>query len=95
MDNSLGAIASYLRFVEVEAERRGYNFNRHKIINNRTKTKIQVSSGQVEYEFKHLLNKLKHREPSLYKKLKPTKSIKLHPLFIQKTGAVEEWEIRN
>lgn len=93
--NSLGAIASYLRYVEEEACKRGYNFNRHKIINKRINTKILVNSGQIEYEFKHLLNKLKKRDPDLYKKLKNTKTIKLHPLFTRKNGEVEEWEITN
>jgi len=93
--NSLGAIASYLRHVEEEAEKRGYNFNSNKIINKRIKTKILVNSGQIEYEFKHLLSKLKKREPNLYNKLKNTKSIKLHPLFTREKGAVEKWEIVN
>jgi hypothetical protein len=91
--NSLGAIASYLRHVEEEAEKRGYRFNSNKIINKRTRTKILVNSGQIEYEFKHLLRKLKDREPDLYKKIKNVKSIKLHPLFKKKKGNIEDWEI--
>ena len=93
MDNSLGAIASYLRYIEKEAKKRGYKFNSNKIINKRIKAKILVNSGQIEYEFKHLLKKLKEREPNLYKKLKDTRTIKLHPLFKKKKGGVEEWEI--
>jgi hypothetical protein len=95
IDNSLGAIASYLRHVEKEAERRGYNFDRRKIINKSIKTKILVNNGQVEYEFKHLLKKLKQREPDLYKKLHSVKIVKLHPLFKRKKGGIEEWEIVN
>lgn len=91
--NSLGAIASYLRCVEAEANKRGYHFNADKIINKRIKTKISVTSGQLEYEFRHLLNKLKKRDPALYKKLQKTKKIKLHPLFTRKKGKIEEWEI--
>ena len=91
--NPLGAIASYLRYVEAEAKRRDYHFNADKIVNRRITTKISVTSGQLEYEFRHLLNKLKKRDPALYKKLKSTKKIKLHPLFILKKGEIEEWEI--
>lgn len=91
--NPLGAIASYLRFVEDEAQRRGYKFNRNKIINKRLNTKLPVTRGQVDYEFKHLLNKLKQREPALYKRIKSSKRIKLHPLFRKINGHVEDWEI--
>lgn len=93
--NPLGAIASYLRFVEDEAQRRGYKFNRNKIINKRLNTKLPVTRGQVDYEFKHLLNKLKQREPALYKRIKSSKRIKLHPLFRKINGHVEDWEIIN
>lgn len=91
--NSLGAIASYLVYVEKEAKKRGYKFNRTKIINKRTKIKISVNSGQIEYEFKHLLIKLNRREPDLYHKLKDVETIKLHPLFKKKKGGIEQWEI--
>ena len=79
--------------MEAEANKRGYHFNADKIINKRIKTKISVTSGQLEYEFQHLLNKLKKRDPALYKKLQKTKKIKLHPLFTRKKGKIEEWEI--
>jgi hypothetical protein len=95
IDNSLGAIASYLRHVEKEAKRRGYKFDRSKIVNKSIKTKISVNKGQVEYEFKHLLKKLKQREPDLYKKLHNIKVVKLHPLFKREKGGIEEWEIIN
>ena len=95
MNNSLGAIADYLRHVVKEAEKRGYKFNGCKIVNKRTNAKIPVKNGQVEYEFKHLLKKLKEREPVLYNKLKNTQAIKLHPLFKKKYGGIEEWEIVN
>ena len=91
--NSLGAIASYLRLVEKEARNRGYKFDTSKIINRRISTKISVTDGQIEYEFKHLLSKLKQRDPSLYTKLKNTRVIKLHPLFEMKKGGIEAWEI--
>ena len=91
--NSLGAIATYLKFVEEEARKRGYKFNASKIVNKRIKTMLSVTNGQVEYEFDHLLNKLKERDPGLYKNIKNVKRIKLHPLFKKKKGVIEEWEI--
>lgn len=91
-NNPGGAMASYLRFVLDEAERRGYHFNRKKIINRRIKRKIPVTLGQAEYEFKHLLKKLKARDPDLFKRLNGVKRIKLHPLFTRVNGSVEKWE---
>ena len=92
VDNSIGAIASYLRVIQEEAGKRGYKFNSKKIVNRRFTTKLFVNSGQVEYEFNHLLSKLKKRDPDLYKKLKYHKRVKPHPLFKQKMGGIEEWE---
>jgi len=91
-NNPIGAIASYLRCVADEADRRGYNFNSSKIVSRRINNAIIVTSGQVDYEFKHLLAKLKERAPDLYKQLKTTHRIKPHPMFKKVEGDVEEWE---
>jgi hypothetical protein len=91
-NNPIGAIASYLRYVADEADKRGYNFNRRKIVNRRIKNQVPVTSGQVDYEFKHLLGKLKERNPDLYKHLKTTHRIKVHPVFQKIKGDVEDWE---
>jgi hypothetical protein len=91
-ENSVGAIASYLRCVVDEADNRGYNFDRSKIINKKFKGKIPVTCGQLEYEFTHLLGKLKERTPELYIKLNKVKRIELHPMFNKVSGDVEDWE---
>ena len=91
--NPVGAIASYLRAVLAEAEKRQYKFDGSKIANKRFMRKIPVTRGQVEYEFKHLLSKLRDRNPDLYRQLKSVKRIRLHPLFIKVGGAMEPWEI--
>jgi hypothetical protein len=92
-NHPVGAIASYLSFVCDEADARGYNFNRCKIIDKKIYSKIPVTSGQLEYEFKHLSGKLKKRDTDLYKKLKMIKRIKLHPIFKKIIGNVEAWEM--
>lgn len=93
MSNPQGAIASYLRCVADEADRRGYQFDRGKIIKKFIRSKIKVSKGQVDYEFSHLLNKLKGRDLCLFKKNKKITQIKLHPVFVQVHGSIAEWEI--
>lgn len=90
--NPLGTIAEYLRCIEEEAKKRGYNFDAAKIANRSTKIVLAVNSGQIAYEMDHLLQKLKTRDPSRYESIKNIKSAKLHPLFKRKAGGVESWE---
>ena len=94
-DNSVGAIASYLRCIHKEAEKRGYKFDNSKIAKKRITGQLFVNNGQIEYEFRHLLCKLRQREPDLYKKLKDIRRIRPHPLFSKKKGDIEEWELVN
>lgn len=91
--NPQGAIATYLRHIADEADKRGYNFDRSKIINKRFNGSISVTSGQVDYEFQHLLKKLKTREPERCRELKDLKRIELHPLFRKVRGKIADWEI--
>jgi len=90
--NPIGAIACYLRSIIDEADRRDYNFNRSKIVNKKINNRIPVTSGQVEYEFKHLLEKLRKRDPDLHKHLEMIDKIKVNPIFKKIRGTVEEWE---
>jgi Pyrimidine dimer DNA glycosylase len=92
-ENPLGAIAGYLSYVANEADKRAYKFDKSKICNEEFKDKITVTTGQVEYEFMHLLKKLKERSPELYVKFETVKKIKLHPSFKQVNGDIESWEI--
>lgn len=91
--NPVGAIASYLRDVAEEADIRGYRFDRSKIVNRRLTSTINVTSGQVAYEFSHLLVKLKVRDIQRFRQLKDTTRYKLHPLFYKIRGDIETWEI--
>ncbi|MDR4505813.1 MAG: pyrimidine dimer DNA glycosylase/endonuclease V [Candidatus Scalindua sp.] len=86
------AIASFLRGIVNEADCRGYNFDRSKIIHKDYKGTIPVTSGQLEYEFQHLLRKLKERDPERFARLETVKRIKFHPIFKKVSGNVEKWE---
>lgn len=92
--NPIGAIASYLRTVADEAASRGYCFDRSKIARNRYTKTIAVSSGQLRYEFDHLLRKLEQRDPMKHATLLKIKAIHLHPSFHRVRGGVAEWEVR-
>jgi hypothetical protein len=89
----LGAIACYLREVWAVGHQRGYRFDRKKIVGEDFDGHIPVARGQLEYEFEHLLGKLKTRDPERYLQLKPLRRIEPHPLFAKVHGGVETWEV--
>jgi len=90
--NPVGAAASYLVGVAAEADARGYQFDRSRIVKRRFRGKISVTHRQVEYEFMHLLKKLSIRDRELYQRFRTIKTIELHPLFRKIKGEVEAWE---
>jgi hypothetical protein len=91
--NPIGAIASYLGFVADEADNRAYRFDRSKIENKSYGGRISVATGQITYEFSHLLGKLKTRSPELYVQLRKVHRVEVHPLFREVGGGIEDWEI--
>ena len=86
------AMATYLRGVWEDAERRGYHFDAKKIGRPRTKVRISVTQGQMRYELDWLCRKLKTRDPLQYRRIRSSGRIKSHPLFIVKPGPIESWE---
>ncbi len=92
-NNQSAAIACYLRSVAEEADSRGYNFNRNKIVDMIFKDKILVTKGQLHYEFEHLLKKLKNRDQDLYRKFENLYDVEPNPLFNVVIGDIEDWEI--
>jgi hypothetical protein len=92
-DDPATAIACYLGFVADEAERRGYNFNRAKIVKHGECAVMPVHAGQIAYETSHLLHKLESRDPERYNALVSLQDIETHPLFRRIAGEVEAWEV--
>ena len=92
-DNPLEAINQYLAEVWDEATRRGYNFDRTKIDFDFQKIKIDVTLGQLQYEFNHLLKKLEQRDPERYKQFEKLKMVDCAEIFDVKEGEIEKWEI--
>jgi len=88
----LVAMSLYLRAIHAEAESRDYSFDRRKIRGARKEFVLDVSAGQVEYEWAHLMAKLKVRSPALYRKWRDVSSPEPHPLFRVRAGEIESWE---
>ena len=86
------AISSYLSSVHAEATERGYSFDRSKIGRGRTQALIPVTDGQLQYEWRHLLQKLVVRNPALYEQWRTIAVPDCHPLFRVRVGPVEPWE---
>ena len=91
----LAAMNLYLSYVYEEAVSRDYNFDNKKFRISSKRIKLKVTSGQIGYEAKHLLRKLKIRDPKRFKELKSVKAFEPHPLFKVIPGKIESWEIIN
>lgn len=92
-EDPLGAMACYLGGIIDEADRRGYRFDRSKIVDSRYAARLTVTSGQVKYELEHLSGKLRNRDPAAYARLCELDRVRLHPLFEEIAGEIEPWEI--
>jgi hypothetical protein len=90
----LTAMSLYLQGIHAEAKSRGYSFDKSKIRPARKQVILSVTSGQLKYEWSHLMAKLNVRNPALYQKWKETKVPAPHPLFKVCAGQVESWERR-
>jgi hypothetical protein len=89
----IDAINRYLSCVYEEAVKRGYNFDKLKIDKHDEKIKLTVTSGQLDYELRHLLSKLKIRDIKKHEKIQQIKKPQCHPIFQEVKGEVEIWEI--
>jgi len=89
------AICSYLYTIYEEAKKRGYKYSVDKIAIKRIVKEsnvINVSTGQIRYEFNHLKNKLKIRDPERLLKMQNIEIPEVNSLFKTVDGAIESWE---
>jgi len=92
-NDPIDLINQYLSEVYYEAENRNFNFDKQKIDWAFRKKKVPVTTGQVNYEAEHLLNKLEKRDSEKYEELKSNTTFDSHPIFELVEGEIEEWEI--
>jgi hypothetical protein len=93
--NAVGCINQYLTSVYENSLERGYNFNKNKANLDFMPTKLTVTDKQIKFEMKHLLKKLKTRDPERFHKLSRKIKIDAHPLFRIIDGEIEPWEKLN
>jgi len=88
----LKAIGAYLSEVQKEGRRRGYKFDRRKIMFPKARAvKMPVTDGQLRHEWLHLRKKLLARD-----KVKMAENargkMRAHPCFAVRGGKKEGWE---
>jgi hypothetical protein len=93
--NAVGCINQYLVAVYENSLERGYNFNKNKINPDFMPTRLTVTDKQIKFKMKHLLRKLKTRDPEKFQKLSRKRKINAHPLFRIIDGEIEPWEKLN
>jgi len=86
------AIDAYLQTILAEAEARGYSFNKSKIGKEIDVEQISVTTGQIAFEWNHLLNKLSARSPEIFQRSKNIAAPECHPFFRVQQGHIEAWE---
>ena len=88
----LRAIDHYLYEILIQSQSRGYHFDATKIEAVRVQQLITLTSGQLEFETRQLLAKLKKRSPKDYQQFVELHIIDPHPLFQVFPGDIEDWE---
>ncbi|GAA1366935.1 pyrimidine dimer DNA glycosylase/endonuclease V [Arthrobacter rhombi] len=95
-DDPLVLIGAYLEGLALEADARGYRFNRALVLRAPTAElqHLAVTTGQLDHEREHLLAKLAARAPDLVAAVPAApEPPETHPLFLAVPGPVEPWEV--
>jgi Pyrimidine dimer DNA glycosylase len=91
-EDPIGAIAGYLHHVLLEADRRGYSFDRSKLPPPANTKPIALTDGQLHIEWQHLKAKLRVRNPERHREIAGLKKPLPHPSFVVVRGPVAAWE---
>jgi hypothetical protein len=89
----IACIGAYLAAVHDEAARRGYCFDRRKIVLSGCRARLDATTGQMAYEWCHLKSKLAGRDREWLEQIRGVARPDAHPLFRIAAGRVEEWEV--
>lgn len=89
----LDTLNLYLHGVLVEAQARGFSFDAGKLPAVRSRRRLTVTRGQLDFELRHLQSKLRVRDPGrLHLLPRVVERADAHPLFRVVAGPVEVWE---
>ena len=91
-DRPRTAINAFLAVVHRESRSRGYSFDAAKIGRVGAGCRLEATSGQVEYEWTHLMRKLRARSRDDYLRWRRVDSPLANPLFTVIDGPIAPWE---
>jgi hypothetical protein len=91
LPDPLAGIGSYLLHVALEADARGYRFARDRIIHPDEGSALVTTTGQLAFEWAHLLRKLETRDPLRWRSQRTSEPVP-HPLVRVVPGPIETWE---
>jgi hypothetical protein len=87
------AVGFYLKGIHDESLKRDYKYNYSKILHpDSIVDPINLSQGQLQYEFDLLQERLKKRTPEKYEENTGIKELQAHSLFSVVPGLPEKWE---
>lgn len=93
LKDPVNAIDYYLSIIFKESIERGYNFNRSLVNWDYREVELDVTRGQLIYEFEHYLKKIKIRDKEKFIQLSEKKIIIPNPMFNVVSGGIESWEV--
>ena len=91
-DDPPAFIAAHLKGVHAESVARGYRFDAGRTASSGPAGQIDVSDGQIAFEWAHLMKKLAVRAPKWREPRSSVATPRPHPLFRAIPGGVAEWE---
>lgn len=87
-----GAINAFLAEVHRESRRRGYSFDAAKVGRVAGACTLEATRGQLEYEWGHLMRKLRARSREDYLRWRREDFPRANPLFTVTEGPIAPWE---
>jgi hypothetical protein len=89
----VAALERYLLAVHREASVRGYVFDRSKLAESASRSRVglTVTQGQLDHEWQHLLRKLYGRDRARWTRQRDANPM-AHPMFKIIAGPIEFWE---
>lgn len=89
----LAALCEYLHGILTESRHRGYRFDAKKLPPETARVDpIEETTGQLAYEWRHLLKKLEKRDPDRFHRLSGLEYPEPHPIFTIVPGDIRQWE---
>ena len=88
----LSALDAYLSAVVDEAAARGYRYDRSKLGPVQPLPPIEITDGQLAFEWQHLMAKLVRRSPEWHAMQRDGAGPRCHPCLAVVPGPVAGWE---